>query len=206
VLPASAADTFRRKNLPLRALCRMLFRDHRMESRMRRLLLTMTALATFAAQQAEAQSMSCLTPAERGMFEVQALRSETMVLATGCSEHAAYNAFVERYRPELMANEHDISAWFRRHYGARGQTVHDAFVTDLADAHSLDGSRLGNQFCPRNRVIFQEVMALPSGSDLPAFALGQDLVPASVTICSGPVSRAPAHKVVQRTRHVVRHH
>ena len=169
---------------------------------MRRLLLTMTALVTFAAQQAEAQSMSCLTPEERSMFEVQALRSETMVLATGCSENTAYNAFVERYRPQLMANEHDVVAWFRRHYGARGQTVHDAFITDLADAHSLDGARLGNQFCPRNSVIFQEVMALPSGSELPAFAMGQDLVPATVTICSGPVSRAPARKVVRR---VVRH-
>ncbi len=173
---------------------------------MRRLLLCMTALATFAAQQAQAQSMWCLTPAERGMFEVQALRSETMVLATGCSDNEAYNAFIERYRPELMANEHDIAGWFRRHYGARGQTVHDAFITDLADAHSLEGSRQGNQFCPRNGLIFQEVMALPSASDLPAFALGQDLVPATVTICSTASAKAPVRrKIVRRIRHVVRH-
>lgn len=173
---------------------------------MRRLLLSITALATFAAQQAQAESMTCLTPAERGMFEVQALRSEAMVLATGCSDDAAYNAFVERYRPELMANEREIDVWFRRHYGGRGRTMHDAFVTDLADAHSLDGSRLGNQFCPRNQVIFHEVMALSSASELPAFAEGQDLLPASINLCNEGVARRPARRVVRRVRHVVRHH
>lgn len=173
---------------------------------MRRMLLYMTALATFAAQQAEAAQMSCLTPRERGMFEVQALRSEAMVLATGCSDDAAYNAFIERYRPELMANEHEIDAWFKRRYGRRGQTVHDAFITDLADAHSLEGSRLGNQFCPRNQVIFHEVMALPSTSELGPFAEGQDLLPASVNVCPTTVARAPARRrLVRRVRHV-RHH
>jgi hypothetical protein len=180
----------------------MLRRDHCMESLMRRVLLYMTALATFAAQQAQAQSFSCLTPAERGMFEVQALRSETMVLATGCSDDADYNAFVERYRPELMANEHEIAAWFKRHYGGRGQSMHDAFVTDLADEHSLQGSKLGNQFCPRNGMIFHEVMALPSASQLPAFAEGQDLLPATMTLCREAVARTPARKVVRRVRHV----
>lgn len=168
---------------------------------MRRLLLYMTALATFAAQGAQAQSMSCLTPAERGMFEVQALRSETMVLATGCSYDADYNAFIERYRSELMANEHEVAAWFKRHYGGRGQTVHDAFITDLADAHSLQGSELGNQFCPRNGMIFHEVMALSGPSELPAFAEGQDLMPASISLCREAVAKAPARKVVRRVRH-----
>ncbi len=165
---------------------------------MRRLLLCMTALATFTAQQAQAQSMSCLTPTERGMFELQALRSEVMVLATGCSYDTAYNAFIERYRPELMANERDVSAWFKRHYGAHGQAAHDEFVTDLANAHSDEGTRLGSEFCPHNGMIFGEVMALQGGSELPAFAAGQDLMPASLSVCR---EEAPARKVVRRIRH-----
>jgi hypothetical protein len=168
---------------------------------MRRLLLCMTALATFTAQQAEAASLSCLTPTERGMFEVQALRSEVMVLATGCSDDAAYNAFIERYRPELMANERDVNAWFKRHYGSHGQTMHDEFVTELANAHSQGGSLLGSEVCPHNGLIFQEAMALQGGSELPAFAAGQDLIPASVSICREGAAEAPAHKVVRRTRH-----
>jgi hypothetical protein len=168
---------------------------------MRRLLLCMTALATFTAQQAQAESMPCLTPAERGMFELQALRSEVMVLATGCSDDAAYNAFIERYRPELMANEHEVSAWFARHFGRRGQTMHDAFVTDLANAHSNEGSRLGSEFCPHNGMIFHEVMALQGGSELPAFAAGQDLMPASLNVCHEEVAAAPARKVVRHVAH-----
>lgn len=168
---------------------------------MRRLLLCMTALATFTAQQAQAESMSCLTPTERGMFELQALRSEVMVLATGCSDDAQYNAFIERYRPELMANEREVSAWFKRHYGAHGQAVHDEFVTDLANAHSHDGTRLGSEFCPHNGMIFREVMALQGGSELPAFAAGQDLIPASLNICREEVAEAPARKVVRHARH-----
>ena len=165
---------------------------------MRRLVLCMTAFATLAAQQAQAQTMSCLSPAERGMFQVQALRSETMVLATGCSDDAQYNAFIERYRPELMANEHAIDAWFKKHFGFHAQAEHDRFVTDLANAHSQAGTRLGSEFCPRNGMIFQEVMALQRGSELPAFAAGQDLMPASMNVCREEVAQAPARKAIRR--------
>lgn len=158
---------------------------------MRRLFLCMTALATFAAQTASAQTLQCLTPHDRATFDVQALRSEVMVLATGCSDDSQYNAFIERYRPELMANEHEIDAWFKRHYGRGAQAAHDRFVTDLANAHSDDGSKLGTEFCPRNGLIFQEVMALPHSSELPAFAAGQNLIPSSMSLCHEEVAEAP---------------
>ncbi|HEY1933087.1 MAG TPA: hypothetical protein VGG99_13820 [Acetobacteraceae bacterium] len=170
---------------------------------MRRLLLCMTALATLAAQiaqtePAEAQEMQCLTPQERAVFDIQALRSEVMVLATGCSDDAAYNAFIERYRPELMANERAIDAWFKQHFGRGAQTAHDSFVTDLANAHSDAGSKLGSEFCPRNGMIFQEVMALQRSSELPAFAAGQDLMPASINVCSEVPERGRTRKIADR--------
>src|SRR3974390_2043773 len=104
--------------------------------------LGLTLGGTLIAQQAVAQ-MACLSPAERGAFEVQALRSEMMVLATGCSDDSQYNAFIKRYQPELMANEKDIDAWFKRHFGRRAQTEHDRFVTELANARSDAGMHLG---------------------------------------------------------------
>jgi hypothetical protein len=51
---------------------------------------------------------------------------------------------------------------------------------------------LGSDFCDRNGMIFTEVMALRSASELPAYAAGKDLVPATLDIC--PEAKAPAGK------------
>jgi len=168
---------------------------------MRRFVLSVAAAACLVSQPALAE-MHCLAPAERAAFDVQALRSEMMVLATGCSDDAAYNAFIERYKPALQANERDIAAWFKHRFGKRGQSEHDRFVTDLANAQSSAGTRLGSEFCPHNGMIFQQVMALLDASELPQFAAGQNLVPASLDICAEEVAQAPApaRKVVAKKR------
>ena len=64
---------------------------------MRRLFLSLAAAGTLICQQAAAQ-LQCMSPADRAAFDVQALRSEMMVLATGCSDDAQYNAFITRYQ------------------------------------------------------------------------------------------------------------
>ena len=128
--------------------------------------------------------MQCLSPAQRAAFDVQALRSQLMVLATGCgTDDHRYNAFIERYRPALLANEHAISAWFKHRYGRHGQQEHDQFVTELANAQSSRATQLGSEFCPRDGLIFEEVMALQSASQLSPFAAGQALLPASMDVC-----------------------
>ena len=169
---------------------------------MRRLIASFAAAGMLISQQAAAE-MQCLQPSARDAFDVQALRSEMMVLATGCSDDAQYNAFIERYRPALMANEHEMDAWFKRNYGRRAQSEHDRFVTDLANAQSGAGTEMGTDFCPHNGVIFQEVMALPGSDDLAAFAAGQDLVPASLNVCSEEVRdapRGPVRRVAERRK------
>src|SRR3712207_8470428 len=40
--------------------------------------------------------------------------------------------------------------------------------------------RSGSDFCPRNTGLFDEVMALPSAAELPAYAAGKDLIPESL--------------------------
>lgn len=157
---------------------------------MHRLFLSLAAAGALVCQQAVAQ-MHCLPPAERGVFEVQALRSEMMVLATGCSDDAQYNAFIERYQPALQANERQIDAWFKRNFGRRGQSEHDRFVTDLANAQSSAGIGMGSDFCPHNGMIFEEVMALRDSAELPLFAAGQNLVPASLDVCDEEAAEAP---------------
>ena len=161
---------------------------------MRRLLSGFAAISLLAGQQAYAQ-LACLQPQERSAVEVAALRSELMVLATGCRQDERYNAFIRKYQADLMGNEKAVGDVFKRMYGKRAQTEHDRFTTDLANGESSAGMHLGTEFCARNSLIFNEVMALHSAAELPAYAAGKDLVPATVDLCP-QVAQAPAHKQV----------
>lgn len=175
---------------------------------MRRFAYLATGLLALGALTVQANAqMQCLSPSQRAMFDVQALRSELMVLATGCGADQSYNAFIKRYRPELMANEHEIDAYFRHRYGRRGQSEHDSFVTALANAQASGASRLGSEFCPRNGQIFHEVMALETSRELPPFAAGQSLFPDSMDVCPTEVAQEPArHRPVVHHRVVRRRH
>ena len=74
-----------------------------------------------------------------------------MVLATGCHDDEAYNAFIRRFQSDLQGNERAISAYFQHRYGRQGQTEHDRFVTELANAISRQGSEAGRRFLPAQR-------------------------------------------------------
>lgn len=140
---------------------------------------------------------------EQPVFDVEALKSEMMVLATACHDDSQYNAFIERYQPSLMANEHALDGYFRREYGRSGQTEHDRYITSLANAQADDGLKQGSDFCARNATLFEEAMALENSTELPQFAAGQDLVPASLGSCQAPLA-TPAPKHVIRRRAAVR--
>lgn len=163
---------------------------------MRRLLSSVAAasLLMVQVQQARAQ-LDCLQPHERSQVEVAALRSQLMVLATGCRQDQRYNAFIHKYQSDLQGNEKAMGDMFKRLYGKRAQQEHDRFTTELANGESSAGMRLGTDFCDRNSLIFSEVMSLRSASELPAYAAGKDLVPAAIDMCP-QVARAPAHKQV----------
>jgi hypothetical protein len=156
-----------------------------------RLLPSLAAtIGLLSLQQAQAQ-LQCLGPSDRSAVEVAALRSELMVLATGCRRDDSYNAFVTRYQSDLLGNEKAIGDMFKRKYGRRGQQEHDRFITELANAESSVGMHLGTDFCERNGIIFREVMALHDASELPSYAAGKDLVPSSMELCT-EVAQSPA--------------
>ncbi len=157
---------------------------------MRRFVSTVAGLSMLSVQPVWAERQ-CSSVSDQSAFEVQALRSELMVLATGCHDDDRYNAFIRRYQADLQANEREIDAYFRHRYGKAAQVEHDRFVTELANAISRQGSELGGDFCPRNGLIFNEVLALQSAAELTEYAAGKDLVPGSVEICSPLVSNAP---------------
>ncbi len=165
---------------------------------MRRLLSSLAAVSLLTVQQAQAQ-LQCLQPQERSIVEVAALRSELMVLATGCRQDDRYNAFIRKYQADLQGNERAVGDVFKRLYGKRAQQEHDRFTTDLANGELSAGMHLGTDFCARNSILFSEVMALPNAMELPAYAAGKDLVPATVEMCP---QEAPARRqVAAATKH-----
>jgi hypothetical protein len=167
---------------------------------MRRLLSSLALVGALTVQQAQAQ-LQCLTPQEREAVDVAALRSELMVLATGCHNDDGYNAFIRKYQTDLMGNEKAIGDIFKRKYGKRAQQEHDRFTTELANAESSLGMRLGSDFCGRNGLIFPEVMALRSPGELAAYAAGKDLVPTTMEVCTQVAQAAPAHKAAAPAKH-----
>jgi hypothetical protein len=142
---------------------------------------------------------------EQPVFDIEALKSEMMVLATACHDDSQYNAFIQRYQPQLIANEHALDNYFHRSYGRRAQVEHDAYITSLANAQSDEGLKQGTDFCPRSEALFAQAMALEGPRDLPSFAAGQNLVPASLGSCQTPVQQPtrPTRRVVHTT---AKHH
>lgn len=158
---------------------------------MRPVVATLTAISLLISQSAFA-ARQCASTSDQSAFEVQALRSELMVLATGCHDDEEYNAFIRRFQADLQANERQINSYFQHRYGRSGQTEHDRFVTDLANAISHQGSDLGGDFCPRNGLIFHEVMALQSATQLTDYAAGKNLIPTSIDVCTPMPTNAVA--------------
>lgn len=155
-------------------------------------LALLLAGAMLAAQPASALPR-CAADADQSVFELEALKTELMVVATTCKFEDRYNAFVQKYQPTLATNGRAFGQYFiRAHGGVRpGQRQNDIYITELANVRSNVARQLGSDYCPRNAGLFDEVMALPAGTDLPAYAAGKDLLSSGATACQGaPAPRA----------------
>lgn len=145
----------------------------------------------------------CSNETEQAVFELEALKSELMVVATTCkgNNEDRYNAFVNKYRQALVASNRELGSYFARRGGQRQQ---DVFITELANARSNNARQLGSDFCSRNSGLFDEVMSLEGVTDLPAYAATKDLLHAGVTACpSGSGSATPARSTTaaRRSKH-----
>lgn len=161
---------------------------------MRRFLLSLTAAGSLLGSSAMA-AQECPNAADQAAFEMIALKTTLMVVATTCNNREPYNNFVRRYQPKLVETDRSLSGYFKSHYGSRGQTEYDRYATDLANSQSRFGLAQGGDFCARNATLFTEVMALPNPADLPIYAAGKDLIPASIGACPGPAPAGKATKV-----------
>jgi hypothetical protein len=162
---------------------------------MRRFAFGLATTALLFAQQAEAQSaLQCLTPDARGVVEVAALRSELMVLATGCHDDTPYNAFIHKFQTALQDNERAVGDLLKQKYGKRAQAEHDRFTTEMANYESDSAVSLGEDFCAHNGMMFTEVLALTTATDLPAYAAGKNLVPPTLDACTEVAEASSARR------------
>ena len=141
----------------------------------------------------------CANEAEQSVFEVEALKSELMVVGITCKQEDRYNAFMQRYQPRLAENYRAFEQHFNRTRGRAGKAATDAYVTNLAQTRGFEAQKLGSDFCPRNTGLFEEVMALPSAAELPAYAAGKDLIPESLGACQTQAA-APARSAAATGR------
>ena len=140
------------------------------------------AAGLLASQAATAQ---CVRPGEYPAFDVAALKSKLMVTALTCGADEKYNAFITKYRPELVTEDKALGAYFARAHGRRGRQQQDDYVTQLANVQSRTGVRDGSLFCQRNLSAFDEVMALRSSAELNDYAAGKSVAqPISMAECS----------------------
>ncbi|MFC7474597.1 hypothetical protein ACFQS7_09550 [Dankookia sp. GCM10030260] len=136
----------------------------------------------------------CANETDQAIFEVEALKTELMVVATTCKgvSEDRYNDFVRRYQQALVVTNRGIGQYFSRSHGKSGQRQQDIFITELANARSNAARQLGSDYCARNNGLFDEVMSLQGVTDLPAYAATKDLLSSGVTACPGGAAAAPA--------------
>ncbi len=153
------------------------------------------AAALLSGQVANAQ---CVRPGDLPAFDVTALKSKLMVTALTCGEQDKYNAFVNKYRPELTSQDKALTGYFDRVSARRGRQQHDDYITQLANSQEQTGMRQGSLFCRYNLGTFDEVMALRSGAELTDYAAGKSVAqPMSMAEC-GTAAPAAARSRARR--------
>jgi hypothetical protein len=144
----------------------------------------------------------CARPAEKQAFQVAALKSRLMVTALACDSSEKYNAFIAANRTVLLPQEKALSSYFTRNYGRRGQTAHDEYITNLANAQSRRRTIDNYRFCRDGQQLYADVAALKSPAEIPTLAAGRVISqPFNVTECPAappPAARGPGRAPARR--------
>jgi hypothetical protein len=162
---------------------------------MRVLFSSLLAAGLLTSQLSAAQT--CARPADKTAFDVAGLKTQLMVTAITCEATERYNAFIVRYRSDLVAQEKVLTGYFRRNFGSRAQAQHDDYITSLANTRSQEGLKSGTAFCSQNVSLFDDVMKVRGGVELADFAAGKASVqPIALIACTEP--ERPGHALIRQ--------
>ena len=172
---------------------------------MRKLISGLVAAGMLASHAAGA---ACVPVNDREALDVAGLKTQLMVQTLTCKNDSEYNAFINKFKPELTADERTTSGYFSHAYGRNGQKRQDEYLTLLANANADTSQKDGSRFCAHNEDIFKQVLALNNGTELKEYAAGRTTgQPAGMQACEGngvtPTrvashTRAPAKKSTKK--------
>ena len=142
-------------------------------------------------------ALACVFDADRAAFDIEGLKSQMMVTAVTCHQNDGYNAFLNRYRPQVADAEQTLEAYFRRSYGAKtGPKTYDEYMTQLADNQEQYALKAGTAYCDNLTLMSDEVMSLHTGSELHDYSNAKQLYqPAKFATCTGAPPAALRHSV-----------
>lgn len=142
----------------------------------------------------------CARPDEKTALQVAALKTRLMVTALACDKEEPYNAFVRANRPTLIAQEKALSSYFARNYGRRGQTEHDEYITNLANAQSRRRIIDNANFCKDGEQLYKDVAAVKAPPEVINIAATRVISqPFNITDCpAGAPAPAPRQSTPAR--------
>jgi hypothetical protein len=108
----------------------------------------------------EGAEAACASAAELSGLETRVLQTELMVAALSCGEAARYNAFVNRFRGELVVESKRMQHYFNRVHGGRAGKELNSFVTELANNSSQRSLTEAGSFCPEAATLLDQVLKL----------------------------------------------
>jgi hypothetical protein len=156
-----------------------------MFSRRLRLAGAAALIGALLGAQSEAQA-ACASAAEVSGLQARVLQTELMVAALSCGEAARYNAFVNRFRSELVVESKHMQRYFSRVHGGRAGKELNAFVTELANNSSQRSLTEAASFCPRAAALLDDVLKIEP-RQLRSFAAELSFADAhGVDSCDGP--------------------
>ena len=138
----------------------------------------------------------CARPAEKQAIDISALISELQVVTITCHAEDQYNALIPRLGAALASSERALEAFFTRAYGKRAQSMHDNYITELANSQSQLGLKSGDQFCRLNAGMFDEMKPLSSSDQLATYAASKPIQQA-LAVDECPATTSPP-KVIAR--------
>ncbi|MGH8488270.1 MAG: hypothetical protein ACREXS_05230 [Gammaproteobacteria bacterium] len=100
----------------------------------------------------------CTDPVEQTALDTRALQTELMVAALSCGNRIHYNAFVRKYRGDLVKHGRSLRSFFQRKHGAAGQKNLNTFITRLANEASQRSSITHAAFCANSSSLFNRLL------------------------------------------------
>lgn len=121
--------------------------------------LVLLVAAASLASATQTKAGFCTLPDEHSALEARILQIELMVAALTCGEHERYNAFVKKFRRELVERGHTLRHLFQRAYPGADERELNRFVTRLANQASERSLAGWRSYCSKAWWLFSEALA-----------------------------------------------